>query len=107
MISQRTGKPRWGKGQIANGRPLDYDGRRIVFAAGRKVYAVAAEKPAPGAALRQASPERDVQIGLTHGTLHNTVYPRVLVRVSAVNPAAYRKTGQLTLRYTGTAQTQW
>ena len=39
-ISQRTGKPRWGRGQIANGRPLDYDGKRIVFAAGRRVLAL-------------------------------------------------------------------
>ena len=50
VIAERTGKPFWGKGQIVDGRPLDYDGRRVVFAAGRRVYAVAAEKPAPGAA---------------------------------------------------------
>lgn len=55
VVAERTGRALWGKGEIAGGRPLDYDGRRIVWAAGRRVLAVDAERPAPETAATVAS----------------------------------------------------
>jgi len=40
LLARRMGKAAWGRGQIVAGRPLDYDGARVVFSSGRQVLAL-------------------------------------------------------------------
>jgi hypothetical protein len=45
VLATRDGPPRWGAGEIAEGRPVAYDGTRVVFTAGRSVLAVTPATP--------------------------------------------------------------
>jgi hypothetical protein len=49
VLATRDGPPRWGAGEIADGRPVAYDGTRVVFTAGRSVLAVTPATPSPRA----------------------------------------------------------